>query len=263
MRSIFSIFSSPLNKATSLRQRLRGNHLQGVFTTSTGCKFKYSPWKSESSYGLIIPLKGTLDQHAVLEVSKFMKELEYSEMFTSPLTPEEKSHFLEFGYMVKETLTLMKRSFDVPLQTQDRKNLSTHKLRKKDLDKILKIDHASFDTFWQFDENAFLNAKKATPYARLSVAKKNNRIAGYAITGAGVNEGFIQRLAILPDHQNSGFGTLLLNDGLDWLHRKGVSNVWVNTQPTNQAAINLYKKLKFEISEDELSVLQFSSGMQT
>ena len=93
--------------------------------------------------------------------------------------------------------------------------------------------------------------------------KKNNQIAGYAITGAGVNEGFIQRLAILPDHQNSGFGTLLLNDGLDWLHRKGVSNVWVNTQPTNQAAINLYKKLKFEISEDELSVLQFSSGMQT
>ena len=245
-----------------MRQRLRGKQLQGVFTTSTGCKFKYSPWKSESSYGLIVPLKGTLDQHAVLEVSKFMMELEYSEIFTSPLTPEEKSQFLEFGYMVEETLILMKRSFDIPLQTQDRKKLSTHKLRKKDLDGILKIDHASFDSFWQFDENAFLNAKKATPYARLRVVKKNNQIAGYAITGAGIKEGFIQRLAIFPDHQNGGFGTLLLNDGLDWLHRKGVSNVWVNTQPTNLAAINLYKKLKFEISKDELSVLRFSSGMQ-
>ena len=99
-----------------MRQRLRGKRLQGVFTTSTGCKFKYSPWKSESSYGLIIPLKGTLDQHAVREVSEFMTELEYSEIFTSPLTPEEKSQFLEFGYMVEETLTLMKRSFDIPLQ---------------------------------------------------------------------------------------------------------------------------------------------------
>jgi ribosomal protein S18 acetylase RimI-like enzyme len=245
-----------------LRQRLRGNQLQGVFTTSTGCKFKYGPWKSESSYGLIIPLEGTINQDAVLEVSKFMMELEYSKIFTSPLTPEEKSQFIEFGYMVEETLILMKRSFDIPLQTKDRKKLSTHKFRKKDLSEILKVDHASFDTFWRFDENAFLNAKKATPYVRIRVIRKNNQIAGYAITGAGVKEGFIQRLAIFPDHQNCGFGTLLLNDGLDWLHRKGVSNVWVNTQPTNQVAINLYKKTKFEISKDELSVLRFSSGMQ-
>jgi ribosomal protein S18 acetylase RimI-like enzyme len=241
---------------------LLGNQLQGVFTTSTGCKFKYGPWKSESSHGLIVPLKGVPDQHAVLEVSKFMSELEYSEILTSPLTPAEKSQFLKFEYTVEETLILMKRSFDIPLQAQNRKKLSTYKLRKKDLEEVLKIDHASFDTFWQFDENAFLNAKKATPYARLRVVKKNNQIAGYAITGAGIKEGFIQRLAILPDHQNGGFGTLLLNDGLDWLHRKGVSNVWVNTQPTNEAAINLYKKSKFEISKDELSVLRLSNGMQ-
>ncbi len=45
-----------------------------------------------------------INQHAVLEVSKFMMELEYSEIFTSPLTPEEKSQFIEFGYMVEETL---------------------------------------------------------------------------------------------------------------------------------------------------------------
>ena len=239
-----------------------GKQLQGVFTTSTGCKFKYGPWKSESSHGLIVPLKGIPDQHAVQEVSKFMSELEYSEILTSPLTPAEKFQFLKLEYTVEETLILMKRSFDIPLQEQDRKKLSTHKLRKKDLDEVLKIDHVSFDTFWQFDENAFLNAKKATPYARLRVVKKNNQIAGYAITGAGIKEGFIQRLAIFPEHQNCGFGTLLLNDGLDWLHRKGVSNVWVNTQPTNEAAINLYKKSKFELSKDELSVLRFSNGMQ-
>ena len=245
-----------------MRQRLLGKQLQGVFTTSTGCKCKYGPWKSESSHGLIVPLKGIPDQHAVQEVSKFMSELEYSEILTSPLTPAEKSQFLQFEYTVEETLILMKRSFDIPLQAQNRKKLSTYKLRKKDLEEVLKIDHASFDTFWQFDENAFLNAKKATPYARLRVVKKNNQIAGYAITGAGIKEGFIQRLAIFPEHQNCGFGTLLLNDGLDWLHRKGVSNVWVNTQPTNEAAINLYKKSKFEISKDELSVLRFSNGMQ-
>jgi len=243
-----------------LKQRLLGSNLQGIFTASRGCRFKYGPWKFGPPYGLIIPFEGKIDQSSLLAISTFMSKLGYSEIFTSPLNSEEKKPFIEFGYTIEETLVLMKRTFDLPLQNEEK--FRTHKIRQKDLTEILKIDHSAFDTFWQFDENAFLNAKKATPYARLRMIKKNNQIAAYAITGAGTKDGFIQRIAVSPDFQNCGFGTHLLNDGLHWLHRKGVSNVWVNTQPTNQAAINLYRKIKFEICEDELSVLRFSSGIR-
>jgi len=239
---------------------LLGSKQQGIFTASRDCRFKYGPWKFGPPYGLIIPIEGNIDQTSLRAVSTFMTELGYLEIFTSPLMPIETKQFIEFGYTIEETLVLMKRTFDFPLQNE--KKFRTHKIRQKDLVEILKIDHASFDTFWQWDKNAFLNAKKATPYVRLRMIKKNNQIAAYAITGAGIKDGFIQRLAVFPDFQNCGFGTQLLNDGLHWLHRKGVSNIWVNTQPTNQAAINLYRKTNFEICEDELSVLRFFSGIR-
>ena len=136
-----------------------------------------------------------------------------------------------------------------------------HKIRQKDLQEILMIDHAAFDSFWQFDKTAFLNAKNATPYTRLRMIKEGKEIVAYAITGAGITDGFIQRLAVLPDFQNCGFGTYLLNDGLRWLQRKGVTNTWVNTQPTNTAAINLYRKAKFEICENDLAVLSLPTAI--
>ena len=136
-----------------------------------------------------------------------------------------------------------------------------HKIRQKDLQEILMIDHAAFDSFWQFDKTAFLNAKNATPYTRLRMIKKDKKIVAYAITGAGITDGFIQRLAVSPEFQNCGFGTYLLNDGLRWLQRKGVTNIWVNTQPTNTAAINLYLKAKFEICENDLAVLSLPTAI--
>ncbi len=231
----------------------------GIFTAPKGTQFKYGPSKFGKPYGLVVPFDENIDETCVSAVSKFMNDLGYLEIFTSPLNPRERNVFMNFGYTTVETLILLKRSFDSPLP--DNKSFQIHKIRQKDLEKILMIDHASFDSFWQFDKTAFLNAKNATPYTRLRMIKEGKEIVAYAITGAGITDGFIQRLAVLPDFQNCGFGTYLLNDGLRWLQRKGVTNTWVNTQPANEAAINLYRKAKFEICEDELAVLSLSTAI--
>ena len=103
-----------------------------------------------------------------------MNDLGYLEIFTSPLNPRERNVFMNFGYTTVETLILLKRSFDSPLT--DKKSFRIHKIRQKDLEKILMIDHASFDSFWQFDKTAFLNAKNATPYTRLRMIKEGKEI---------------------------------------------------------------------------------------
>jgi len=231
----------------------------GIFTTPSGTQFKYGPSKFGKPYGLVVPFDKNFDETCVSAVSTFMNGLGYLEIFTSPLNPRERKIFKNFGYTTVETLILLKRSFDSPLPNNE--TFRMHKIRQKDLQEILMIDHAAFDSFWQFDKTAFLNAKNATPYTRLRMIKKDKKIVAYAITGAGITDGFIQRLAVSPEFQNCGFGTYLLNDGLRWLQRKGVTNTWVNTQPTNTAAINLYRKAKFEICENDLAVLSLPTAI--
>ena len=46
--------------------------------------------------------------------------------------------------------------------------------------------------------------------------------------------GYLQRLAVHPDHQRAGLGGALVVDGLRWLRRWGAKEVLVNTQEGNE-----------------------------
>lgn len=130
------------------------------------------------------------------------------------------------------------------------------------IDAFGRIDAASFPATWSLDSRALRDAATATPRHRFfSVTATTDDIhvddvndedtdvetvvadaapSGYLLCGADATHGFIQRLAVHPDRRRRGIAGVLLARSLGWLDSLGVRSTWVNTEPDNAAALQLY-----------------------
>ena len=120
---------------------------------------------------------------------------------------------------------------------------------------VLAVDGRAFQEFWQLDSTGLDEAFGATPRARGRLVRDHHSVIAYSVVGLSGSEAFIQRLAVDPDHQGVGLGRALTVDGLAWAksHLAGVA--FVNTQRTNDAALELYDRLGFERRRRPLTVM--------
>lgn len=121
------------------------------------------------------------------------------------------------------------------------------------------VDQAAFGAKWALDPTAVGDVRHATPRhrARATVdAARGDALTAYAITGRDARLGFLQRLAVHPDHQRHGLATALVHDSLRWLARWRVQRVLVNTPVDNDAALALYERTGFERLPDGLRVYE-------
>jgi ribosomal protein S18 acetylase RimI-like enzyme len=81
-------------------------------------------------------------------------------------------------------------------------------------------------------------------------------IVAFAISGAAGGQGYLQRLAVLPEHQRHGHGRALTVDSLAWMRRRRLGHAVVNTGIDNEAARSLYESLGFRLLSDRLVVMQ-------
>ena len=146
----------------------------------------------------------------------------------------------------------------------------------RDWDDVLTLDRQSFDQFWHFDRDGLQDSIEATPASRLRIIRRfdlagppdtnertddksnednNNQIIGYALAGHSGRTGYLQRLAVHPAYRQQGIGALLVTDALTWIRRRGARIAWVNTQKTNNNALQLYKNLGFTLQEHPLTVM--------
>lgn len=160
-----------------------------------------------------------------------------------------------------------------------RKQPRTRRATRRDWDEILAVDQQSFDDFWHFDRDGLKDSLEATPASRLRIIRgtdladppdratgtparpsiqrnaHNNELVGYALAGHSGGSGYLQRLAVHPACRQQGIGTLLVEDALRWIRRRGAVTGWVNTQKTNESALRLYQKLGFTLQEHPLTVM--------
>jgi ribosomal protein S18 acetylase RimI-like enzyme len=183
----------------------------------------------------------------------------YRRVVTGALSPLEQAGFLAVGFGVEERLHLL--GIDLtrelpPIPPGYPMRRVRHRQRKE----ILAVDQSAFSAYWRFDSAGLSDALHATPSVRFRAAiGPGDAIAGYAICGRSGRRGFVQRLAVSPDHQRSGTGRRLLLDGLDWMRRRRVLRAVVNTQLGNDAALALYTGIGFREEPTGLSVL--STGL--
>lgn len=234
-----------------------------MFTASSGVRFRFGPRRGGEPEAQVIPLGGgLLDTPSVAEVVDHLQAHGYDTILTSALTPDEQRPFLDTGFRTEQDLHLLLADLHPLDETNDRRFVTrgTRRMRRRDLSRVLDIDAAAFSPFWQLDRIAFAEARAATPSCRRRVVSAGSptrrNVVGYAVTGRSGDQGFVQRLAVDPDHQGRGAGRMLLDDALHWLARHAATTVLVNTQHDNNPALDLYRSAGFTDRPGGLSVLR-------
>ncbi len=117
----------------------------------------------------------------------------------------------------------------------------TRRARRSDRGDVIAVDQLAFPPFWRFDSAGLDEALAATPSHRHRVA--GDPVHGYSVWGRAHQRGYLQRLAVHPDHAGRGIGAGMVLDGLRWLRRWRVTEALVNTQDDNDRALGLYERL--------------------
>ncbi len=223
-------------------------------------RLRAGPWRGDRTIAYLNPVPGV-----PLPSPEFLRRClrtlagqGYRRVVTGALAAPEQAPFRLVGFAPSEELHLLSHDLaDLPVPAVTAGTTLRRALRR-DRPAVLELDALAFEPFWQLDEAGLDEALTATPHARFRLAVSAgdpDDIVGYAVTGRAGRRGYLQRLAVRPDRQGSGLGTLLVADALRWLRRWRGERAMVNTQLTNERALRLYEHLGFRREPSGLSVL--------
>lgn len=218
------------------------------------------PWRGDRRTAYVAPLPDgpVLSADFVRRCVDHLAAGGYTRVVTGALAPHEQHAFLAVGFGVEEHLHLL--SHDLRTLPAARTKATLRRANSRDHAEVLTVDAAAFSPFWQLDRPGLLDAIRATPSTRFEVAEVDGRVVGYAVTGRAGRRGYLQRLAVRPDHRREGIGSALAVDGLRWLRRWRVEVAVVNTQDENAQALDVYERLGFRRLPQGLSVLSAGLG---
>lgn len=189
----------------------------------------------------------------------------YQRVRTPAMEPHLVGAFEQAGFEVAQELTVLHRrlgaadpararrrparpldagaSPDAPASTSDRAPARVRRLRRRQLDAAAAVDRAAFGSWWGKDAEELADVIDATPVARARCAGSPQ--IGFLISGRHRRSGYVQRLAVHPDHRRRGHAHDLISDALAWMRRWRVEDVYVNTAHDNEAALALYRQHGF------------------
>jgi ribosomal protein S18 acetylase RimI-like enzyme len=216
-------------------------------------RLRVGPWRGDDRVAYVAPLPDAAlpSPDAIRRSLAVLAKRGYAEAVTAALSPGEQPPFTAAGFAVRERLHLLAHNL---LSVPEATTVGLRRPRRGERGRVLELDTRAFPPFWRLDDRGLRDALAATPSTRFRVAGGGG-VAGYAITGRAGRRGYLQRLAVDPDHQRQGLGRALVVDALRWLRRRGADEAVVNTQFDNRVALALYEDLGFRRQPGGLAVL--------
>ncbi len=212
------------------------------------------PWPVDPTIAHLVPYASRrLSVDALRRVLTDLADAGYQRARTAALSPDEQVPFLAVGFAVDEHLHLL--AHDLEHVDPVARPSPIRRGGRRDRPAILAVDALAFAPPWRLDAGGLRDAQLATPSSRLRVTAPGRTVVGYAVSGRAGSRGYLQRVAVHPEHANQGLGRDLVLDALAWLRRRGARRALVNTQEHNTAALHLYEALGFRTEPDGLDVL--------
>lgn len=224
-------------------------------------RLRSGPWRGDPAVAYLAPVPGAPPPSTTF-IRRCLTTLAaegYRSVVTGALSPTEQAPFRAAGFRPSEHLHLLASDLSAIPDLAVAPSMTFRRATRADREAVLALDGRAFDPFWRLDETGLDEALGATPHSRFRIvdttAGDGRVIVGYAITGRAGRRGYLQRLAVDPEHQRAGLGAALVVDGLRWLRRWRVERVMVNTQLQNAKALALYERLGFRRESVGLAVL--------
>lgn len=176
---------------------------------------------------------------------------------TSAMFPDTAAAVAAEGFVPIDRLALLQ--LDLAAREPGHRHHSATRLspmRPWHLTPCARVDRAAFGLLWGNTASSLRDIRSATPRNHARVARADKQLAGFAISGLAGDVGYLQRLAVAPEHRRRGIATTLVTDGLDWMRGGGARRVLVNTGVTNTAALDLYTGLGFQRLTDQLTIAE-------
>lgn len=179
---------------------------------------------------------------------------------TGALFADAAERFATAGFVVIDTLALLRVDLTDDVQRRHLR-AATSPLRARRHTEAARVDRDAFGDPWGNDADDLAEIRRATPLhrarARFAAGPDRRRaLAAFAITGAAAGHGYLQRLAVSPQHQGDGHGRALVVDSLRWMRRRRLEHGLVNTAIDNERALGLYESVGFRRLPERLVVMQ-------
>lgn len=121
--------------------------------------------------------------------------------------------------------------------------IKIEKMTLKDFEEIKDILQTEFDEFWTPN---ILKSELESDLSEYIIAKNENEIVGFAGIIILPDDVEITNIVTKKTERKKGIGKLLLDKLIEMAIQTGKSNISLEVNEINQAAINLYKKSGFE-----------------
>lgn len=224
--------------------------------SASGARIRVRAWRGrdDTAECLAAPIGAIVPPDLVADAVERARADGYSRAVTPALPPYEWRPYFDAGFDIRERLHLLGHHLlDVP----ERADVRLKRVGRRDLERVLELDHRAFQPFWRLDRGGLDEAVHATPSSRFRMARDGT---GYVLFGRAGTRGYVQRLAVAPEAQGRGLGAAMVVDGLHWMKRWRIAEALVNTQESNERAVALYERLGFRRRPGGLAVLEIDLG---
>jgi ribosomal protein S18 acetylase RimI-like enzyme len=220
-------------------------------------RLRVGPWRgrTDRAYVVAVTSGDTLTTTVLHQLEAQLSVLGYTSAVSAAVAPVEREAFAAHEWTPLEELHLMVHHLDTIPEVESPTGSRISRGSRLDWDRILDIDSQTFDSFWQLDRDGLADALNATPTSRLRVVRTRFGPVAYCATGRAQRSGYLQRLAVDPQHQGKRLGRLLVRDALTWMKRRHCETGWVNTQLHNSSAVGLYESMGFTYADHRLTVM--------
>jgi len=116
-------------------------------------------------------------------------------------------------------------------------------MKLSDLREVLRIEKSLFPSPWN---RWMFKSEVENERSFCLVARSEKRIIGYAIINYFEHEGHLMNLAVLPDYQNMGVGSVLIIRLIGFAQASGVRRLTLEVRRSNMVARNLYQGFGFQ-----------------